>query len=328
MVALVVVALPQSASAQRTHTVEPGDTLSRLADRYNVASSNLAAANRLGRDSVLTVGRELKIPKKGWVYVGRGQTLSGLAKLYGVSTSALAKRNGLSDDDTLRIGQRLALPGRTGRGSRVSRTKSSRQSKSARSKRGSRVVWLYRPALSQSMKLKIIDRSGRLLQSSRNKLSTLFRDRRTHRKRRPNPRLLRLVARVSKHFGGKRMVVISGFRPPGKHTRRSSRHTRGDAVDFRIDGVPNQELRDYCRRFERVGVGYYPRSSFVHLDVRPTRASWIDWSRPGEAPRYLKPGELPEDDAVDIVVDDDPKLGEANTVSTLSSNTLSTTASN
>ena len=134
-------------------------------------------------------------------------------------------------------------------------------------------------------------------------LASLFADRRTSKKRKPNPRLIRLLARISAHFGGKRMVVISGYRPPSGHTQRSSKHTRGDAVDIRIDGVSNEALRDYCSRFEKVGVGYYPRSTFVHFDVRPTRAHWVDWSRPGEAPHYLKPGELPEEDEIDVVID-------------------------
>jgi hypothetical protein len=34
-----------------------------------------------------------------------------------------------------------------------------------------------------------------------------------------------------------------------------------------------------------VGVGYYPNSSFVHLDVRETNTYWVDYAGPGEAPR-------------------------------------------
>jgi hypothetical protein len=49
--------------------------------------------------------------------------------------------------------------------------------------------------------------------------------------------------------------------------------------------VPNEVVRDYVRTFNRVGVGYYPNSSFVHLDVREYAAYWVDYSRPGEAPR-------------------------------------------
>jgi hypothetical protein len=63
---------------------------------------------------------------------------------------------------------------------------------------------------------------------------------------------------------------------------------KGLACDFRVEGVKTAELRDYLRRtFEKVGVGYYPNSSFVHLDVRKDRSAfWIDYSGPGERAAY------------------------------------------
>ena len=55
------------------------------------------------------------------------------------------------------------------------------------------------------------------------------------------------------------------------------------------------ELRDYLRKtFDKVGVGYYPNSTFVHLDVRKDRSAfWIDYSGPGERAVY---SENPSDD--------------------------------
>ena len=55
------------------------------------------------------------------------------------------------------------------------------------------------------------------------------------------------------------------------------------------------ELRDYFRRtFQHVGVGYYPNSSFVHLDVRDgPSAFWIDYSGPGQKAIY---SETPDQD--------------------------------
>jgi hypothetical protein len=63
---------------------------------------------------------------------------------------------------------------------------------------------------------------------------------------------------------------------------------KGLACDFRVVGVPNTELRDYLRgNMQKVGVGYYPNSSFVHLDVRKDRSAfWIDYSGPGERAMY------------------------------------------
>ena len=66
-----------------------------------------------------------------------------------------------------------------------------------------------------------------------------------------------------------------------------------DALDlmsrFRISGVPNEALRDFCRTLRNVGCGYYPNSVFVHMDTRATSAFWIDYSRPGEPPHYNAP---------------------------------------
>jgi len=99
--------------------------------------------------------------------------------------------------------------------------------------------------------------------------------------------LIRLLVRVSDHFGGRPVRVVSGYRPwSATQYTPHSRHNLGQAVDFSIPGVPNSALRDYCRSLGRVGVGYYPNSSFVHLDVRETKTYWVDYSGPGEAPRY------------------------------------------
>jgi hypothetical protein len=81
-------------------------------------------------------------------------------------------------------------------------------------------------------------------------------------------------------------VVVSGFRPVGGFTRETSRHVGGNAVDIRVRGVPHRALWDFCRSLSNTGCGMYPRSSFVHVDVRSHPRQWVDWSGPGERPRY------------------------------------------
>jgi hypothetical protein len=104
------------------------------------------------------------------------------------------------------------------------------------------------------------------------------------------PRLMALVGVVSNHFGSRRVEVISGFRPftQTQHTAHSN-HNIGKAIDFRVVGVPNEVVRDFCRTLKNVGCGYYPNSTFVHMDVREKSAFWIDYSKPGEPPRYNAP---------------------------------------
>lgn len=104
-------------------------------------------------------------------------------------------------------------------------------------------------------------------------------------------RLLSLMAQVSDAFGGRTIRVVSGYR---EHSHaKNSRHKLGRAVDFSIDGVPNWALRDYLRLQRNVGVGYYPNSTFVHLDVRERPAYWVDLSRHGEAPKYVVKAKKP-----------------------------------
>lgn len=108
-------------------------------------------------------------------------------------------------------------------------------------------------------------------------------------------RLAQLIYQVDQHFDFKRILVVAGYRAPRIAREKGnpkSPHKKGVACDFRIEGVANTELRDFERTLPRVGVGYYPNSDFVHLDVDPSRvkhnAFWIDYSGPGERARYSK----------------------------------------
>ena len=130
---------------------------------------------------------------------------------------------------------------------------------------------------------------------SQHKFNVFMRCHHTNRRHAMAPRLMRMLAEVSRHFGNKRVLVVAGYRAPVAARNPKSPHKKGLAADFRVDGVSNQELRDWCRaNFQRVGVGYYPNSSFVHLDVRNhENAFWIDYSGPDEAPLYSR---TPEED--------------------------------
>ena len=101
-----------------------------------------------------------------------------------------------------------------------------------------------------------------------------------------NGGLVSRLQKVADHFKGKRIVVVSGYRPGSQ----GSFHQSARALDFHVDGVTNASLVSYCRTLPDTGCGYYPNSSFIHLDVRPPhsgKAYWIDASGPGEQPRYV-----------------------------------------
>lgn len=280
----LVFLLDAPAQAQRKHTVQQGQTLGAIATRYRVSATNLAAANRLKKTSSLRVGQVLRIPPKGVVYVYPGQTLSGIAQLNKVSVKALTQANGLKPDSTLRVGQRLELPGYS----------ASAKATKARNSALSGLVTLERPASQETLRVRLFEKSGKPDPKARQRLGRFLRDRETDEVKRPHPRLMRALAYLADHFNGRTIVVLSAYRSKTSEEGGSSRHSTGEAIDIRVEGVPNEVLRDYCLTLNKVGVGYYPRSSFIHIDVRSKAVYWVDWSRPGEPPLYLPPGESPD----------------------------------
>ena len=96
-----------------------------------------------------------------------------------------------------------------------------------------------------------------------------------------HPRVLELMYRAVTHFEAPYVHVVSGFRT----TRSSSRHSQGRAVDMVLPGVPDRRLARFLQEQGYVGVGVYPTSGFVHLDVRERSHFWVDRSGPGQRSR-------------------------------------------
>jgi hypothetical protein len=98
--------------------------------------------------------------------------------------------------------------------------------------------------------------------------------------------LLERLQRIADHFPDKTIGIVSGYRPASD----GSMHQRARAIDIHLTGVDNVALVEFCRTLADTGCGYYPNSSFVHVDVRPPgsgKVTWIDASGPGEKPRYV-----------------------------------------
>jgi uncharacterized protein YcbK (DUF882 family) len=92
-----------------------------------------------------------------------------------------------------------------------------------------------------------------------------------------DPRLIELLYRISQRTH-QRILIVSGFRAPMFSTADLSYHTRGMAADIRIPGMTPLMVRDLAEAMGVGGLGYYPTSQFVHVDVRTDRARWIDYS--------------------------------------------------
>jgi uncharacterized protein YcbK (DUF882 family) len=132
-----------------------------------------------------------------------------------------------------------------------------------------------------------VDRRGRARVEAMRRIGRLLRDRKARRQRKIHPRLLRMIAEVGAHYAPRRVELVSGFRH-SKDRKSKSPHAKAVACDFRVSGVSNQALRDYLRsKYAKIGVGYYPNSVFVHLDVRAKQSAfWIDYAGPGDPAEY------------------------------------------
>jgi len=293
LLALSLAAPP--ALAEREHTVRSGQSLISIARGYEVSVASLAAANERPPEAPLRIGEVLQVPAQGVVVLGPGQSLWTIARKYDCTVEALARANRIEPNAHLRPGMRLVLPGK----GRLARAQASASATTA-SRRGSKshaqaversvpsgTVRLYRIATREQLKLTLTDDKGRVRPAASNRLARFLKPRNSSKQRRPEPRLLALLAETANHFSGRTIQVVSGYRVAGGFTSRESRHTLGAAIDIRIEGVDNRKLCDYLRHFKNVGVGFYPNSLFVHFDVRDKNAYWVDLSSPGTRPSYL-----------------------------------------
>ncbi len=112
------------------------------------------------------------------------------------------------------------------------------------------------------------------------RLNAFLRDHYTNQPTQMNERLVNILTHVARRFSAGRIEVVSGYRSPkynvmlrkkGHEVARASQHTEGNAVDFRLRGIPTRRLLNYVKSLKIGGVGYYPHSQFVHSDTGRVR---------------------------------------------------------
>lgn len=122
---------------------------------------------------------------------------------------------------------------------------------------------------------------GAYIEESLSQINHLMRDFRTDQVKTMHPQLLDLLHSITARLDtSKPIQLISGYRSPHTnamlHARsngvaKHSLHMDGMASDIRIPGHDLRDLRKTALSLRSGGVGYYPKSNFVHVDVGRVR---------------------------------------------------------
>lgn len=276
-VGLLVTVASGRAVAQRAHEVRPGQSFSSIAKRHGVDVWDLALENDMQPTTPLRAGQTLRVPPRGVTYVRPGQTLSHIARAHDCSVQTLQRLNGLRGSDQVRAGSVIRLPGfEPAEAAAIDKDWGEPQTPG----------WVKVDGRNASAEEEMVDAEGRLRLKGLRALAAVMQRNEDGTAQAVHPRLALLLSKISDHFGGRPIRVISGFREAGGYTRESSRHVQGRAADIQVVGVPHRAVFEYCRSLRQTGCGYYPRSVFVHVDVREQHAQWVDWAEPGGRARY------------------------------------------
>ncbi|MCC6383287.1 MAG: LysM peptidoglycan-binding domain-containing protein [Dehalococcoidia bacterium] len=119
LVAMLAWLLLARAATAETRVVQPGDTLSAIADEYGVTVEALTEENGITNPDLVVAGSTLRIPEPAGEAEGpaatytvqAGDTLGQIALRFGASVAGLAEVNGLANPDLIVPGQILAVPG-------------------------------------------------------------------------------------------------------------------------------------------------------------------------------------------------------------------------
>jgi uncharacterized protein YcbK (DUF882 family) len=121
-----------------------------------------------------------------------------------------------------------------------------------------------------------------LLPEAEAQLDRFLRDHRTGEIKHYDPRLFDILSELAESVGhpGAEIDIICGYRSSWSNeflrsrsagVAKNSLHMQAHAIDIRVPGVSTIALRDAALALHKGGVGYYPRSGFVHVDTGRVR---------------------------------------------------------
>ena len=145
---------------------------------------------------------------------------------------------------------------------------------------GIRELDFYNMHTGESLKTTFWEK-GEYLQESLSDINHILRDYRNNEILPIDTRLLDLLHMLRGKLDTTQPIqIISGYRSPATNAllaahsegvAKGSLHMQGKAVDVHIEGVPLNELHRAAIALQGGGVGYYPSSNFVHVDVGRVR---------------------------------------------------------
>ena len=122
---------------------------------------------------------------------------------------------------------------------------------------------------------------GEYLSPAIAEINYVLRDHRTNEIKSIDPSLLDLLCAVAMKLRTRQSFhVISGYRSPetnallrqcSRNVAKNSLHMQGKAVDIQLPEIRLSLLRQTVADLKGGGVGYYPRSKFIHIDVGRVR---------------------------------------------------------
>ena len=122
---------------------------------------------------------------------------------------------------------------------------------------------------------------GNYQADSLKEINHLFRDHRSNSSHPIDPHLLDVLHQISQASASyKPIEIISAYRSPRTNkalrkrstgVAKNSYHLKGKAVDIKIANRSSKQLYKIATDLKAGGVGYYPRSGFVHIDTGPVR---------------------------------------------------------
>ncbi|APG27876.1 hypothetical protein A7E78_08535 [Syntrophotalea acetylenivorans] len=146
-----------------------------------------------------------------------------------------------------------------------------------------RSLSLYNTHTGEGLKSVVYWADGDYLPEALKDINFLLRDHRTDQVKPMDPKLFdQLYTLNTKLENRKPFQIISGYRSPESNRKlrqassgvaKKSFHLAGQAADIRLPGCNLSQVRRAALNLRAGGVGYYPKSNFIHVDTGPCR-SW------------------------------------------------------